>query len=205
MRTRLQQRHTTRILTWFSIASWAGSFFLFVFTLPHAPSLNPKQCDAIIVLTGDRGRLEHGLVLLAAKKAPHLFVSGVTRGLTPEQVFRYGNGSPYIAYKTLKRHITMGFVARDTTGNAKETQHWLENTFDNIECVRLVTSHYHMPRSLLEFHRALPNVQVIADAVPPLAHEVHWWNSARMWRLTLLEYHKYLLSSVRLLLSEISR
>ena len=43
----------------------------------------------------------------------------------------------------------------NTNGNAIEAKQWIEQ--NGIKTITLVTANYHMPRSLLEFKKALPN------------------------------------------------
>jgi uncharacterized SAM-binding protein YcdF (DUF218 family) len=150
----------------------------FVGDLPTTVSEPDVRTDAIVVLTGGSGRLVEGLALLEGGVAEKLFVSGVYRGVDVEELLRVARadgGSDSVA------RIALGHEADDTRGNAHETAAWMAE--QGYNSLRLVTAAYHMPRSLLEFARAMPDVSVIPHPVFP-------------GTVTLLgsEYAKYLLA-----------
>jgi uncharacterized SAM-binding protein YcdF (DUF218 family) len=85
----------------------------------------------------------------------------------------------------------LGHEADDTFGNAQETAQWIRG--QGFHSLRLVTAWYHMPRSLLEFGRAMPEIDIVAHPVfPAQVKQEHWW----AWRgtavLLISEYVKYL-------------
>jgi len=57
----------------------------------------------------------------------------------------------------------LGYQARDTIGNAQETALWARK--NKLETVKVVTSDYHMARSLLELSEALPETHLVPCAV----------------------------------------
>ncbi len=49
--------------------------------------------------------------------------------------------------------------------------------------LRLVTANYHMPRSLLEFARAMPDIEIVPHPVfPEISRGPHWWAAAGEFR-----------------------
>jgi uncharacterized SAM-binding protein YcdF (DUF218 family) len=59
--------------------------------------------------------------------------------------------------------------------------------------LRLVTAWYHMPRSLLELDRAMPEIEIIAHPVfPDEVNQEQWWVSRATMLLLASEYGKYL-------------
>ena len=59
--------------------------------------------------------------------------------------------------------------------------------------LRLVTAWYHMPRSLLEFGRAMPDIEIVAHPVfPEQVKSEHWWAWRGTAMLLISEYAKYL-------------
>jgi len=61
-----------------------------------------------------------------------------------------------------------------------------------------VTADYHMPRSLLEFRRAMPDVEILVHPVfPDQVHRSIWWRSPGTASLLIGEYNKYLLALAR--------
>jgi uncharacterized SAM-binding protein YcdF (DUF218 family) len=90
----------------------------------------------------------------------------------------------------------LGHEADNTLGNAVETAQWMRQ--EGFRSLRLVTANYHMPRSLLEFSRVMPETRIVANPVfPDLVRQERWWASPISATLVLAEYHKYLLSLVR--------
>ena len=95
----------------------------------------------------------------------------------------------------LADRIVLGYAAGDTEGNAAETAEWM--TAEGFTSLRLVTAAYHMPRSLLEFQRALPGATIVAHPVfPPGVKQEGWWNDAGSTGVLVGEYLKYLLALI---------
>ncbi len=151
--------------------------------------------DAIVVVTGGRLRLEAGLELFAAGKAKKLFISGVNQHVDRDELLHTLGPVPENAACC----IVIGHSASDTFGNARETAEWMHG--EGYRSLRLVTSWYHMQRSLLEFGRAMPQAWIIPH--PVYAHHVdpqRWWNRHGAPLLVLGEYDKYLITLALLLL-----
>src|SRR5262249_54010933 len=89
-----------------------------------------------------------------------------------------------------------GHEAADTAGNAAETEAWMEH--EGFHSLRLVTASYHMQRSLLEFHRAMPEMTIVPHPVFPEGFmRSTWWAWPGTLTLIVSEYHKYMLSAAR--------
>lgn len=147
------------------------------------------KTDAIIVLTGGDKRVNTGLDLLAQDKAKFLFISGVNQKVKPQELVALWKGDHA---KVLPR-ITLGYAAESTAQNAVESQEWIRK--NNIKTVRLVTANYHMMRSLLMFHSAVPEVEIYKHPVTP-DDFVPW--KEQFWPLTFQEYNKAVASWLRL-------
>jgi uncharacterized SAM-binding protein YcdF (DUF218 family) len=150
------------------------------------------ETDAIVVLTGGRQRLEAGLDLLVAGRARKLFISGVNQRVDREELLRVLGP----AAERSACCIVLGHEAETTAGNARETANWMSG--EGYNSLRLVTSWYHLPRSLLEFRRTMPDLTIVAHPVfVQHAGTESWssWHGAPL--LVLVEYHKYLAAWVR--------
>ena len=172
-------------------ALWLAGLIWFASEIPHAPAEPTTATDAIVVLTGGAGRLGAGLELLRAGRAKKLFVSGVYRGVDVAEILRVSQQAP----EALACCIAIGHSAVDTAGNARETARWMAD--EGFASLRLVTADYHMPRSLAEFRRAMPDVTLIAH--PVSSENVHvdaWWRWPGTASLIASEYTKHLVSSV---------
>lgn len=152
---------------------------------------DPSETDAIVVLTGGRLRLEAGLDLLGAGRAQKLFISGVNPHVDRVELMRVAGH----AEDEDRNRIVLGYDADNTLGNARETADWMQQ--EGYSSLRLVTSWYHMQRSLLEFGRAMPATRIVAQPVFA-GHEgepLSGWVDVAL--LTVSEYDKYLATLVR--------
>ena len=178
-------------------ACWCCGLLIFAAAIPNPNQLRDtdKPTDAIIVLTGGGDRLAEGFRLLDRGLAKKLLISGVAQGVTLQQLID-GLGADKAAAPPaaeLACCVTLGYVAASTVGNALESAHWIaENGFKSV---RLVTANYHMMRSLLEFRRTAPMVEVIPHPVfPAEVKDPFWFVHPKTLGLIINEYHKYLVA-----------
>lgn len=179
---------------------WVAGLVVFVMRVEAMgePALNSEleTTDAIVVLTGGSERVATGLALLKAEKARKLFISGVHSGLTLDHVL----GSQSVTREMRECCIALGHAAESTMGNAEETLTWLD--LENAHSLRLVTANYHMPRSLLIFHTAMPEIKIIPHPVAPESVRFdNWWSHPGTASLLVTEYTKYLGTLLRLWLN----
>ena len=150
----------------------------------YAFSIRPwaVKREAIVVLTGGTARIPAGISLLEKGMGNHLFISGVHDKV---------NVRAFLTSKqeVLKNKITLGYEANNTLGNAIETADWLRK--NKIRSVLLVTSFYHMPRSLLELREQKPDVTFAPYPIFPDEKGFSFLTSKNAWFL-FLEYNKYL-------------
>jgi uncharacterized SAM-binding protein YcdF (DUF218 family) len=180
---------------------WLAGFLAFAAAIP-ATVRDPEQpVDAIVVLTGGDVRLAEGFALLDRGVAKKMLISGVSSGVDMPALLQTLNGSAQPSQAVLDCCVTLGYDARSTEGNARESLRWLgENNFTTI---RLVTANYHMNRSLLEFRRVMPEIAIIPNPVFPRQMQDPYW-FARPGTVFLLfnEYHKYLVAAARVKISD---
>jgi len=157
------------------------------FATPPADDPVAAPTDAIVVLTGGSLRLQTGIDLLREGKGQELFVSGVNQQVDLEDLLGSAGGVPDWATCC----IAIGHNADNTFGNAQETARWIRS--QGFRSLRLVTAWYHMPRSLLEFNRALPEIEIVAHPVfPDQVKRENWWIRRGTVSLLVTEYVKYL-------------
>lgn len=118
--------------------------------VPAAPS-----ADAIITLTGGSGlRIAAGIKLVETGAADHLLISGVNPNVTMVEIAALAGGPPSI-YECC---VELGYQAETTIGNAIEAANWArENEYTSLI---IVTSSYHMPRSLIVLGRTMPDISL---------------------------------------------
>ncbi|HVY20236.1 MAG TPA: YdcF family protein [Bauldia sp.] len=158
-----------------------------------APPADPRA-EGIVVLTGGSARIDGALRLLADHRASRLLISGVNPAVGIDALA--GTlGADLDAM--LACCVDLGHTARDTIGNATETRDWAAD--NGYTSLIVVTSAYHMPRSLAELHDAMPRVTLIAYPVSnPELHLTEWWGDPEAFSLLVREYGKYLLTAARL-------
>jgi len=174
-----------------ALVIWLGGLIAFAGSIPVHVADDETRTDAIVVLTGGSGRLDEGLRLLSLGLAEKLFVSGVYEGLDVKTLLQVSQANP----QELERRIGIG-GATNTRGNASETAAWVAD--EGITSLRLVTSGYHMPRSLLEFRHAMGGIDIIAHAVSAEHVKIgRWWAWPGTAGLVIGEYNKFLLAWLR--------
>ncbi|MDP3371624.1 MAG: YdcF family protein [Candidatus Paracaedibacteraceae bacterium] len=144
------------------ISLYMVGFLIFATTLPTQPSDTAQKTDAIVVLTGGKGRVELGFSLLNAGLGNKLFISGVYPGVGMETLIKKQKVPVHLTKRLADTELD--YSAQDTVGNAKETAKWVRA--NNIYTIRLVTGNYHLWRSLIEFKRILPDLVIISHPIP---------------------------------------
>ncbi len=171
------------------LTALAGGFVWFATSLPTAAEAPDQHTDAIVVLTGGAERVAEGLRLLAAGSADRLLISGVHPSVTLAELLALVPDVP----PEVADRVVLGYAAGDTEGNAAEAADWAKA--EGVGSLRLVTAAYHMPRSLLEFRRALPEVEILSHPVfPGAVKQDAWWQDVDSATLLLGEYVKYLVA-----------
>ena len=169
------------------VVAWSAGLVWFAEHIPAGARDDQRDTDAIVVLTGGPARLAAGLELLAAGRARKVFVSGVHRGVDVAELLRAGRQDP----ARLACCVALGHEAESTEGNALETRAWMAR--EGFSSLRLVTANYHMPRSLIEFRRALPGAMIGAHPVATDGfRRERWWAWPGTLRLVASEYSKTL-------------
>jgi len=157
------------------------------FAIPPSADFREAPTDAIVVLTGGRLRLQTGIELLREGKGRALFVSGVNQQVDLDDLLRISGTAP----DRVTCCVELGHEADNTFGNAQETARWIRAR--GFRSLRLVTAWYHMPRSLLEFDRAMPEIEIVAHPVfPDQVMRERWWASPGTTLLLMSEYSKFL-------------
>lgn len=176
---------------------WLGGLLWFAFSIPSQPADESRVADAIVVLTGGNGRIEHGLELLAQGKGKRVFISGVHKDVSVLDIVR--QAAPGVAQTLMAGRlpaIEIGNRAENTIGNAEETAQWVKKK--HIASIRLVTANYHMPRSVAEFEEKMPDIAIFPAPVFPSDFSLeHWWQNKDSRELVLSEYHKLLAGKLR--------
>jgi uncharacterized SAM-binding protein YcdF (DUF218 family) len=169
------------ILRFFSILLLFYLLGFIIFSVTLGSPACAQRTDAVVVITGGSGRIEHGVDVLAKGYARRMLISGTDPSVTKADLARRLGGSR----RLLACCVDLGSESVDTRSNAEETRRWLDK--HRYKSFRLVTSDWHMRRARYEFRRVMKGKYVVLpDAV---RSEPHF--------LTLFsEYNKLLLRRV---------
>ncbi|MCO5733670.1 YdcF family protein [Rhizobium sp. SSA_523] len=169
-----------------------GGFLWFADTVTSLKPPDGVKADAIVVLTGGYQRIDQALGLLRDGAGRRLLISGAHPSVTPSQIRKTTQGSEDL----FQCCVDVGYAAIDTIGNAHEITRWISD--NAYRSVLVVTSNYHMPRSLLELRRVdhrttfIPYPVVNADLTRKA-----WFTDPDALRTMLAEYVKMAASSLR--------
>lgn len=181
---------------------WAIGLGLFIAQAPY-PDLNQlfdnkQKTDAIVIFTGGTNRLSHAIDLYKQGLAPKILISGVYGKNKPQTLLKHIQ--PNLSnseINNLSQNISLDYLAENTVENAIETAHWIKK--NQIKTIRLVTSIYHMPRSMLYMRYHLNNdITIIPEIVVPDKYTKSTWWKPRFLKIWMREYNKFLLTYTKL-------
>lgn len=179
------------------LVAFVLGFVQFAQSIAEPPAAQqPAAADGIVVFTGGPDRISGALALLADGVARRLLISGVHPRTTKAALARVESGHDGLFHCC----VDLGRTARDTVGNADETAAWARR--HGFTSLIIVTSGYHMERSLTELARAMPEAKLIGHAIAtPSLDLAHWWREPGAARVLLSEYVKLLAARSRALVA----
>lgn len=148
------------------------------------------QTDAIVVLTGGRGRVEEGAKLYREGQGRMLFLIGVDPLVKKGELFT-GKGA---------ENVYLEKVSRNTLENAIYARDLIAR--HGVSSIRLITSRYHMKRATLIFRNALAkDVAIYPHPVDSRNLKEDWWSHPGSFKLLFSEFYKYCMFRFFFLLS----
>jgi uncharacterized SAM-binding protein YcdF (DUF218 family) len=166
-------------------AGWTLGFGFFYLQLPKAPIAGETykvKTDALIVLTGGKGRLETALNVLKNNTDKRLLISGVNPVVEQSELSAL-TGSEATLFDCC---VDLDRKSKNTAANAYESAKWIQS--NNYRTVTIITADYHVPRSMVLFKNAAPNVLFTGYAVTTDAE----------LSFLIREYNKYLFTVIQL-------
>ncbi len=159
-------------------AIYAAGFIIFMLAIYFFPlNYGVQHAQGVVVFTGDANRINAGFDAQRHGFKGPILISGV---------------HPKVSLKTLlnlyqdvpdKQHIEIDYIARTTKENVLMTLGWAERKA--LKNIAIMTSDYHMPRTLLLFALYAPVLHVYPVSV------IHQKTKIRTyWR----EYNKLLVA-----------
>ena len=177
-------------------AAFLVGFAAFVVSIMRYDNRAPADGDAVVVLTGGELRVREGFRIFTGGAGRRILISGVNRATTKPELQKLSGVQPIL----FDCCVDVDYAARDTVGNADETRTWLRTW--GFRRLVVVTSNYHMPRSMLELRRALPGVELVPHAVVSTNYAPgQWWRHPAAVKRVLTEYVKFWPSAARYAIS----
>lgn len=173
--------------------AFVSGFLIFVGALEREERIPSDRADGIVALTGGAQRIGDAIDLLAGGYGRRLLITGVNERTSRDEIARLNPTQRAL----IACCVDLDYRARNTIGNAIETRRWMRA--HRFSTVAVVTSNYHMPRTLIELDHTLRD----SDRVFP--HPViaegfdagRWWQSPPAAKLLASEYVKFLASWLR--------
>lgn len=154
--------------------------------------LNP---DAVVVLAGGRGRIEEGVRLYREGKGQRLFLIGLGPSVKKTDLYKDAEGV------RSSEQVYLEKVSRNTLENAIFARELISR--NNVRSMLLITSRYHMKRSLLIFRSLLPkDIAIYPHPVTSKNSTEAWWSHSGSLRLLFSEFYKYCLYRVIFIFSQ---
>jgi uncharacterized SAM-binding protein YcdF (DUF218 family) len=176
-----------------TVAVVGGGFVWFVWHVPAEEVTLKQDADGIVVLTGGASRIEDAIELLAAGHGKRLLISGVHRATSSAEIARL---IPRYQ-RFVSCCVDLDQSAVNTVGNAVETRRWVKD--QRFNSLIVVTSAYHMPRTMAELAQQLPDITLVPfPVVTDKLRSEPWWANAPTARLILSEYAKFVVAQLRM-------
>ncbi|MEZ5946118.1 MAG: YdcF family protein [Hyphomonas sp.] len=168
------------------LGALAADFLLFT---QRATGLKPDpaaHADAIVALTGGSGlRIAEGVKLVAEGRGERLLISGVNPDVTLQDLIDLAGGDAQVWACC----VDLGYVAETTLGNADETAAWAyEHDYDELI---VVTSDYHMARSLIVLEEAMPDIALTPWPVRTVIDPSRIWSHPKSLKGVFMEWAKW--------------
>jgi len=145
---------------------------------------NTQKVDAIVVLTGGKGRVEEGVHLFRESRAKYLFFVGVDPSVIKSDLYRPKQGDPSADNVILEK------ASRNTLENSIFGRDLIVRS--GVHSVLLITSRYHLKRASILFRNSLPrNITIIPYPVDSVNLKESWWNHGGSFQLLFREFYKY--------------
>ena len=166
-------------------------FLNFLKVITYTEVIMAKNIDGIAILTGGKGRIDLGLNLFTKKSNIKLIISGVDRKVSIKSFLPS-------KFQENKR-IYIDQASESTFENALVITDWAKK--NQLYNIYVITSYYHMPRSMLLLNKFKEKVNYYAYPVKKEKSKHSYFLPDMLFNLFLIkEYIKYLLSLIILVL-----
>jgi len=173
----------------------AADFGIFVRSLATSEQAPSERADAVVALTGGAERIGDAARLLTEGFGRRLLITGVNARTTAEEIAKREPGLKPL----LDCCVDLDRRAMNTVGNASETAAWARR--NAVGSLVVVTSNWHMPRTLVELRAAAPELRLVPFPVVAASFDpADRHRSLAGFRLLALEYGKFRAAGLRIAL-----
>jgi uncharacterized SAM-binding protein YcdF (DUF218 family) len=145
---------------------------------------NSQRADAIVVLTGGKGRVEEGIRLFRESRGEFLFFVGVDPSVRKSDLYRPRPGDPSAENVFLEKS------SRNTLENSIFGRDVIVRS--GVHSILLITSRYHLKRASILFRHSLPrDITIIPYPVDTVNLKESWWSHGGSFHLLFREFYKY--------------
>ncbi|MDR3187038.1 MAG: YdcF family protein [Holosporaceae bacterium] len=134
---------------------WSIGCVVFIWNAASYTDEHDLRSPNIVVLTGGRNRIAHALRSVGSNRQSNIFISGVYEKTSFRDIF--GDA------RVDGARIILGKEAKNTEENAAEIISWVKS--NGIDEILLVTSDYHMYRSIMELKHVACELKIYPCAV----------------------------------------
>ncbi len=163
-------------LGFYTITIWAIGLAFFFIAMPSPPvhtTDSHLDVEALIVLTGGKGRLETAISVLNNHTDKRLLIAGVNPIVEQAELSAL-TGSEAALFDCC---VDIDRLSQNTAANAQIGAKWVkEHKFNSVA---IITADYHVRRSMLLFENALPDISISGYAVetnPDLSFLIREYN-----------------------------
>ncbi len=144
-----------------------------------------NQTDGIAVLTGGKGRINLGLDLFKENRNLRLIISGVDKKVSDSSIIPNDLKN--------KSNIMIDKDSESTYENAKTINKWISKY--KLQNITIITSYYHMPRSMILMQSLMPTINFFAYPVEKkISDKTSFRENILYYFFLTEEYIKYLVS-----------
>ena len=159
------------------------NFLKFFNNIKNFDTANKELIEGVAVLTGGKGRIAKGIELFENTPNSYLIISGVDKSIKNIEV---------LSKELLENNkVFIDKKSETTIDNAEEIINWAYKK--SITNIKIITSDYHMPRSILILNKKSKNLKFFADPVTSdISVRENLFNNFQLLIFLSEEYLKYL-------------
>ena len=160
-------------------------FLIFLKKIHYTQISFNYKTDGIAVLTGGKGRINLGLDLFNKNRNLRLIISGVDKKVSDRSIIPNNLINKF--------NITIDKDSETTYDNAKVINNWTSK--HKLQNVAIITSYYHMPRSMMLIRSLTPTINFYAYPVEKKTFKnISFIENISYYFFLTEEYIKYLVS-----------